>query len=94
MPTVWDETRLLAGYRGRDFAVARRVGQDWYVAATNGEKEPKTLTLNAPFLAGRTLTLIHDQPSGNAAAVRSLTVADEGSFTVDLAGQGGAVLFP
>ena len=94
VPTVWDETRYLAGQPGRDFAVARRTGNDWYVAATNGENTPKTLTLSAPFLAGRTLTLIHDQGAGPAASVRTLTIAEDGTFSLDLAGQGGAVLFP
>ena len=93
MPTVWDETRFLGGYPGRAFAVARRHGENWYVAATNGENEPQTLTLAAPFLAGQTFTLIHDETSGPAAATRSITVPTDGTLRLTLAANGGAVLY-
>jgi hypothetical protein len=92
VPTVWDEVRFLGGYPGRDVALARRHGDRWYVAATNGEKQPKELTLDAPFLAGRTLTLIHDGP-GQTAATRQVTVSADGKLTLSLEQGGGAVLF-
>ncbi len=93
VPAVWDETRFVTGYPGKDFAVARRHGDHWYVAATNGEAEPKALTLHLPYLAGQTLTLIHDQPSGREAAQSQVTVAADGTLPLELAAKGGAVLF-
>ncbi len=93
VPTAWDETRYLAGYPGRDFAVARRSGETWYVAATNGESIRKSMTLIAPWLAGSTLTLIHDQAGTPGAATDSVTVTADGSFEITLEPQGGAVLF-
>lgn len=92
VPVGWDETRYLAGYPGRDVALARRHGDRWYVAATNGEKQAKELTLTVPFLAGRTLTLIHDAP-GQTAATRPVTVGADGRVTLALEVGGGAVLF-
>jgi hypothetical protein len=92
VPAVWDETRYLAGYPGKDVALARRHGDRWYVAATNGEKQPKELTLHLPFLAGRTLTLIHDAPEQKA-ATRPVTVGADGKLTLTLEVGGGAVLF-
>ncbi|HEY8995665.1 MAG TPA: glycoside hydrolase family 97 catalytic domain-containing protein, partial [Lacunisphaera sp.] len=92
VPAVWDETRYLAGYPGRDIALARRHGDQWYVAATNGEKQRKELTLNLPFLAGRTLTLIHDAPEQKA-ATRQVTVGADGRLALTLEVGGGAVLF-
>jgi hypothetical protein len=92
VPSYWDETRYLAGYPGRDVALARRHGDRWYVAASNGEKQAKELSFTVPFLAGRTLTLIHDGPDG-VAATRSLTVGADGRVTLALAVGGGAVLF-
>lgn len=50
LPTVWDETRLLAGYPGREVVLARRSGARWYVAGINGEDAAKTLTLELGFL--------------------------------------------
>ncbi len=52
VPTVWDETRYLAGYPGRDVVVARRSGTRWYVAGLNGEAASKRLHLDLSFLPG------------------------------------------
>ncbi len=92
VPAAWDETRFIAGYPGRLAVLARRSGERWYVAATNGEAEAKSLTLRAPFLAGKRLTLIHDGPDGTA-ATRSITVGPDGRFDLRLEAAGGAVLF-
>lgn len=92
VPTVWDETRFIDGYPGRFVALARRHGERWHLAATNGGEGPKELTLNVPFLAGRTATLIHDQAEGRAAATREVTIDAEGRIDLLLAPNGGAVL--
>lgn len=92
VPVVWDETRYIAGYPGRDVVLARRNGDRWYVVATNGEQRTKELVIDVPFLAGRTLTLIHDAP-GQTAATRQVTIGEDGRFTLTLEVGGGAVLF-
>lgn len=92
VPAAWDETRFVAGYPGRFAVLARRHGERWYLAATNGEPEAKSLMLSAPFLAGRSLTLIHDGPDGTA-ATRGLTIGPDGRFDLRLEPAGGAVLF-
>jgi hypothetical protein len=50
LPTVWDETRFLTGYPGREVVLARRSGSLWYVAGINGEDKAKTLRLDLAFL--------------------------------------------
>lgn len=51
VPTVWDETRVLSGSKIGDFAVlARRRGNDWYVAALNGGLA-RDYNLNLAFLS-------------------------------------------
>lgn len=92
LPAAWDETRYVAGYPGRDIAIARRQGDQWYVAAANGEKGAKELVLALPYLAGRKLTLIHDAPEGRA-ATRPVTVGTDGALSLTLDEGGGAVLF-
>jgi hypothetical protein len=46
VPSVWDETRFLAGYPGKECVVARRTGKTWYIAGINGENVPKTLSFD------------------------------------------------
>ena len=37
IPTVWDETRYVAGYPGKFAVIARRSGKTWYVAGVAAE---------------------------------------------------------
>lgn len=46
LPTVWDETRLLAGYPGSHVAIARRSGNVWYVGVINGTDDYKDVALS------------------------------------------------
>ena len=50
LPTVWDETRFVAGYPGESAVLARRNGKTWYIAGINGLDDPQTLVLNLGFL--------------------------------------------
>lgn len=50
LPTVWDETRWLLGEIGRFAMVARRSGEDWFIAAMNADEKRK-LTLDFDFLS-------------------------------------------
>ena len=50
VPVVWDETRLLSGYPGESFVVARRSGERWYVAGLNGENEAREMLIVPDFL--------------------------------------------
>ena len=50
LPTVWDETRFVAGYPAESAVIARRNGNTWYIAGINGLDDPQTLDLNLSFL--------------------------------------------
>ena len=49
VPTVWDETKVLAGEIGKYAAIARRSGEDWFVGVIN-DREARTLKLPLAFL--------------------------------------------
>ncbi|HEX2099641.1 MAG TPA: glycoside hydrolase family 97 catalytic domain-containing protein, partial [Candidatus Synoicihabitans sp.] len=91
VPTTWDETRFIDGYPGKFVALARCAGERWYLAAANGEEEPKTLALHVPFLADQRLQLIHDEANGKAAET-VVHVAADGRLQLELQRGGGAVL--
>jgi len=63
LPTVWDETVVLAGEVGRSIALARRSGDRWYLAAMNGT-DATALEVPLAFLGeGKwTLRSFADQP--------------------------------
>lgn len=51
IPSHWDDVKFIDGYPGKFYAIARRSGSKWYVAAINGDTESKQITLDKlPFL--------------------------------------------
>ena len=58
VPVVWDETRYVAGWPGKDMVIARRKGDTWYVAGINGEGTSKVLEFQLPFLKEGNVTAV------------------------------------
>ena len=48
--TDWDESKLLAGFPGKDVVMARRKGDTWFITAINGENKAKELTIDLSFI--------------------------------------------
>lgn len=46
LPVVWDEVKLIAGYPGEWVVLARRHGDDWYIAGINGTDQPLEIAAN------------------------------------------------
>lgn len=46
LSSVWDETKLLAGYPGSYVVMARRRANTWYIAGINGEDDTKTISFD------------------------------------------------
>lgn len=95
IPTTWDETRYIDGYPGRFVVLARRHGEQWYIAALNAQKEPLRLTLD---ISGYNVSsLLNDEADkkGNVKdPVRQPLKADKkGNVSLTVLPNGGAVLF-
>jgi alpha-glucosidase len=46
VPVVWDDTKFLSGYPGKDVVIARKNGNRWYIAGVNGENLEKELSID------------------------------------------------
>jgi alpha-glucosidase len=86
IPVSWDETRFLDGYPGRYIILARRSGNDWYVAGVNAGKEPLKLSLRFPFQASSPGLLITEGDS-----LRSFTRI---AFEPDASGNADVMMKP
>ena len=77
LPTVWDETKMLAGYPGEYAVIARRKGKNWFIAGINGQSKQQTVNLNfAEFiLPGSQLSLIEDE--NGSLTQKTITIADK-----------------
>ena len=91
IPTTWDETRFIDGYPGKYAIIARRHGQQWYVAGVNAEKSPKKLTVNLPMLAGKTVTMYNDNKNGET-FTESVKIPENGEYSITIQPNGGIVL--
>ena len=90
VPTVWDETRLVAGYPGDFVVMARRSGNSWYLAGINGKAEAKSITIKLPFLPSvKQLDCIVDGPDLNSFGYKLITKDSQNNFTVKLQANGG-----
>jgi alpha-glucosidase len=93
VPTVWDETRFLAGDIGEFVAVARRKGTDWYIGAMGTEK-PHAISLPLEFLGeGKFKAKIWEDgatPITLNESMRDVSAAD--SLELKLAPSGGAAV--
>ena len=91
VPTEWDETRFVDGYPGKYVVLARRHGDNWYLAAVNATGEPLKLKLDLPMFVGKTVSSYSDdkhmQPQ-----VRQQNVKSDGKFQLTVQPQGGFVL--
>ena len=69
LPSVWDETRLVAGYPGDYALIARRSGTTWYVAGINGTDNEKAIDINLkPVVGGGEYQLTSFADSGDTAS--------------------------
>ena len=64
VPSLWDEVRFIDGYPGRYAVLARRSGDQWYVAGINAGEETLKLELDLDMFEGeRSLRLYADDAS-------------------------------
>jgi alpha-glucosidase len=97
MPTVWDDTKVVAGEIGQYAAIARRSGEQWFVGIITNNKE-RELKLPLTFLtAGKKYeaTICSDDPTVKTrthVAVKTQAVNSETELTVKLLASGGQAL--
>jgi len=93
MPTTWDETRFIDGYPGKFAVLARRHGNDWYVAGLNAQKEPLTLTLDLDmFEKGSVLKLYVDDKKTGMPTLTTLKTDKKGKAKVEILPNGGLII--
>lgn len=92
VPTTWDETLLIDGYPGKYCVLARRHGDSWYIAGVNAEKNPKTITIQLPMLAGKKVRMIGSNSKLESFA-KEVTIGKKGELTTTLQPNDGFVLY-
>jgi len=90
LPNNWDDVKFLDGYPGKYIALARRSGNHWYVVAINGEKVPKQINLDLPFLKGKNGQLFFCSSADSVISSQSFAANNRSSWTLN--GNDGLVI--
>jgi len=94
VPNVWDETKLLSGYPGKNVTIARRKGTAWYVAGINAESRELAQKVELPFLQSGTryqCTFIGDGEHDKIFSIKALVLNNTDLLDVSLLRRGGFV---
>jgi len=89
--TTWDETVFIDGYPGKYVVLARRHKNQWYVVGVNANKEPLSLQVELPMLAGETVTFYGDEKDLTPFK-KEITIDQTGKFDLLLQANGGVIL--
>jgi hypothetical protein len=93
VPSAWDDVRFLDGFPGRYVVVARRSGDQWFIAGINADESARTLTVNLRDIPGAGGTLITDNGDGNLSFQRStVRFTARRTMQIVMAPRGGFVL--
>jgi len=94
VPTVWDETHVLAAKMGDYVAIARRHGREWYIGAMT-DWTARSLDLDLSFLPAGNFQLTAFQDGANADRLGNdyqkvtSTVTNKSKVTIKMASGGG-----
>ncbi len=98
IPTVWDETRVLDGYPGRDVTVARRSGEQWFIGSITND-DARHVSVRLDFLPpGRRYeaTFYVDDarvPTRTHVGIHTRVVDASTVLALDLAASGGQAIW-
>lgn len=91
VPTLWDDTRFIAGYPGKYIVLARRHGDKWYVSGINATGETLKLNLDMPFLGEGNAVLICDAENGEVVK-KDIKLMKGGKYEVTIPSAEGIVI--
>ena len=97
IPTTWDEVRFLDGYPGRYVVLARRHGNNWYIAGLNGTDEEKHISLDLPMFAGKRVKYYTDIKKKKdellpPSTLKTQNVGKDGKVRITMQPMGGVIL--
>ncbi len=91
IPTTWDETVFIDGYPGKYCVLARRNGDEWYVAGINATEEILNLKVHLPMLSGSIVSFYYDDNKKNA-CIGEKKVSNNGEFKLRIIPNGANII--
>ncbi|MDM8001575.1 MAG: glycoside hydrolase family 97 C-terminal domain-containing protein, partial [Bacteroidota bacterium] len=79
-------------YPGRYIVMARRTGDNWYIAGVNAEKEQLKLAVRLPFPVAGPGTLITEGETLRSFSTATVTPDADGKTDIEIQPSGGFVI--
>jgi hypothetical protein len=92
VPTTWDEVQFIDGYPGKYVILARRHGNDWYIAAINAQKETLKMNIKLPMIDPEKEYKIYSDDEQLAGKVTSQKMSKNQEVAVSIPCNGGALI--
>jgi hypothetical protein len=94
IPTHWDEVKFIDGYPGKFYAVARRAGTKWYVAAINADAVQQNIAIDKlPFIKSfKTGTLFNSNANTNELDISKQTIYSKQQKSIAIKPNDGFVM--
>jgi alpha-glucosidase len=95
VPVTWDDTKFVEGEPSKLMVLARRKGNEWFVAGANGENVSKSISLSFSFLPEGKYKLIvfSDGASGKEIKIEELRYSTGQARSVSVLPNGGFVIW-
>lgn len=72
--------------------IARRSGNQWYIAASNAENQVKEVVIQLDWLKEREMNVIYDKKD-RSIQMESVKVNKKGEIVITMESQGGVVIY-
>ncbi|MFD1316538.1 glycoside hydrolase family 97 protein [Namhaeicola litoreus] len=93
VPASWDETKYIQGIPGNEMVIARRKGNNWFIAGINGEKTQKDFLGDFSFLTGEyDATFFSDGKDSRTFSINKSNLNSSSKVDLKLSPLGGFVI--
>ena len=92
VPTTWDEIRFIDGYPGKFVIIARRSGNNWYVAGINADEKPLTTTITIPMFPAKAEMVVYSDTPQLTGSVKTVKQNKKQQLKITIPQNGGVVI--
>lgn len=92
VPTTWDEVRFIDGYPGKYVILARRHGDQWYIAGVNAQKETLKLKVNLPMFSNGEKVRLFSDDKALQGSVKQIEIGKKQELRLAIPCNGGVLI--
>ena len=92
VPTTWDEVRFIDGYPGKYVILARRHGDNWYIAGVNAQNETLKLKINLPMFSNGEKVRLYGDDKALQGSVKQIEIGKKQELQLAIPCNGGILI--